>query len=1518
MFKIVTSTSTLKKVALYTLGLFACLWLSITMWPRVQDSVNNSYQTYPFNEKSSLNQRLNHANTYYWYARYRKNSQPEFERALSICEQLLKEVEDSIIQTPFRESEYQALKDQAQTLANYCNEQSAVSQLNIASYVPMYLEIMGHDEAFMEQDCDDEEVETRGANRAIDVILDLTSPEKNAKIGDRPLFALVNATGETKSIHESIIQKLNAESKFYTISDHELVKILGKGATYESVFNDSASLVAVSNFFGAKSIALIELINNDKVDGIHYYGMRYNVWQQGDNTIKDGVYTEYFLRNRNFNQMTIMKIPLFLVFFGLLGALGLAIGVTTMLFGFRTFSWYSLWVSFTGATLGAIGIIDYLYMEFLNPLPSDYYATDAGEIWQMSMPFALLLIPILINYIILGRLDKHVKSYQSRLDEPVGLFILLAGVLTTIVLLWSNYRIMRFGIEPDTLTTALYALILNFIYAIGLSRWIHKILDFPQKVDWRRRIMAYSMVAALSYLTFGTTGSLIIESTTKINWLFVALVGILPLLLEQVYTRIPSRQVAPVVPGKIKPINIDQLTLNNNRWGFAGKQSSLLRVQASKSLNPANYILTSQQAAKLDWHIIDFSERGDGSVHYYPFAKTFEHLFTNKRFNDVAEQSRMIGNLLGKLISTISSVGDYLIDESDPKPRNVDEVADMIVNALGENGYGLVFQHPESAAQEDLELLQAILSRLVAKDYVPPVAFCEGIAYALQEEFDYELNQFGIQLGVDTVVFELSFKSLAQTLLSEGSIEPTTRVLIEERLISSELDQSPILAERAITPLLASPQVFTNEFGQIQLKSAQFEFAREDSKHQVLADLRRELRVVLDAAAIASDELGKFNIDLVSAVSGLTRKEVLNLLDELQAMHIVFDRQDDEHIDLFQFADVETIKELRHEDEHERENISQTTREYYRAYVAYYLPYPNWSDNQTHLVYCINKKLISERELTFLAMRALRVGATGNVEELLDFVLTRTISEGLSANFDGAKQLIARYKKQPNYTISERIQWLEFVLHVETGAYSAARDLYESGIREAAEKLQLNISDLLLCVRYCFGDFMHGDNAQHGKILNDFVLKQNQIDRVDALRATFYTTKLIANRDKNLDKPENKERVALVLDTYEKLISELTPPNATKDTPSELIANKLLKEVLNDYMGYLADTVWSKIDKMPEFGLNTEETIRRFDELKETRLKLEEKDQSNWLDSSWVKRGTDTDYRGLCFTYNFIQRGLEHLGNHEESIKAGQMSFTLNSFVGDHNGKQVCAGYLSKAFMNTGNAQQGLYWAEQSVAYAHSHGLYPNYALSNLAEVCEKVGDLNSYNQLSRMVAERHILKHFDQNIPSTVTKRLLLTGEQLHAAQTELGSRFIWGQPVDFDFIHKLAAELQKQSAKASSTIEVEGVVIKVEKVQTSNGKSEYDLTFPAIIGTTTVVPIDKESHKTELISRGGSQALGIRGISPQETQQCALVIHEFSSNTPWHVATVHPGVCAPQLPKSGLPVTADPFWSTHAFIIQ
>ena len=1506
-------------IVLYSIGLFACIGLSNSMWHRVTKVVNSSYKTYPLKREETLSSRLNHANTYYSYARYRKNSQPEFEQSFVIAQEILNDITDSLATYPNRADIYQAIKIQSVTLANYCKEQSKVSQLNIASYVPMYLEMMAHDEAFNEQDCDDEEVETRAANRAIDVILDLTSPEKNAKIGERPLFALVRARGESKAIHESIIQKLNAESKFYTISDHEIVKILGPEATYENIFDDSTKLSAIADFFGASSIALIELINNDKVNGIHYYGMRYDVWQPDLNTIKEGVYTEFFLRNRNFNQITIMKIPLFLMFLGMLGVVGFCIALVLSLMKSTGFAWYSLWISLSVAVVTIIGIIDYIYIEFLNPLPSDYYATDAGEIWQISLPISLLILPIFINYIILGRLDKHIRSYQSRLDERSGIFNLLAGSLVAIPLIWTNYRIMRFGIEPEISSSILYALALYLVYGFGLSRWVHKILNFPQKVDGRRQTLAYITVAILTYLTYATTSDLIISASTSLNFIYLAFVAVVPLILEYIYQHIPERNLEVIVLDEIKPVNINELLLSNGKWIFKGKSSSMLLVESSKSLNSATYLLSGTKGSDYEWHVIDFSHRGNNQVHYFPFAKSFEHLFTHKKFNDVAEQSRIIGNLLGKLVSTVSSIGDYLIDESDPKPRKASEVAAMIAQALSHTKYGLIFQHPEFGNEEDIELFDALLALVIVSDEVPPIVFCEGAAYSFQQKFKSVFNKYSSQLDDEHVTFHLNFKNLAQAVVDGRNIEPISRVLIEERLISSELDQSPSLAKQAVDELMSNSQTELNKNNQVKLKSFKFDLSERFNTDNNLSKLNHQLRQILECAAIAANHAGVFNLDLVTAIAGLSRKEVLSHLDNLQNEHIIIDLMEDKNLDLYQFADIDLIKSLRQENEHEKNNLSQQVREYYRAYISFFLPHSDWQSSKSHLEESIKNSLISERELTFLALRVLRVGGIPYISDLINFVLTKTVSEGVTTNFDGAQQLIKGYRKKVNGE-SVEINWLEFVLSVETGAYNSARTLYESGIRSRAEQGSLSHSKLLVCVRYCFGDFMHSDNANHGRTLNNSILASESASDIERYRAKFYTSKLISNSAKNLNSIDNLQNVNIVITIYEELITSLRTIEVKNS--KETIYLNLLKEVLNDYLGFYADSVWPYPSNMAAFKINLENSKLRFNELKTLRLELEKVNLENWLDPSWVKRGTEIDYRGLCYTYNYIQRGYLCIGQHEDSIKVGFMSFTLNSFIGDHTGKQLCAGSLSKAFLETNRPQDAVYWAEQSVAYADIHDLYIINALMTLSKVCAVTNNLNPYISLSKLITQRHTLKHFSEDISSAHKKSLLKSSGALRAAQSDFGSRFYWENPVDFDFLTSLATALQSiKKDQTGLTVSVKGLNIKVDKVLKINNKIEFDLTFPKIIGTTTVIPIDS-IHKTESIKRGSSDVFGIRGVDPLETAKCSLIVQNLEEDLPWHIITAHPGNCTPPLPNPAQAIDEHKkslaFWNNHAFIIK
>ena len=1530
------------RAAFLLLGSIALFLLSKNMRYKIHQVVDSSYTSYAFQPNSSLSQRLNHANTYYWYARYRKNAQPEFQKALAISEQIVREIQDSVNAQPLKSDSYRSLEQQAKTLGQYCREQSDVSQLNIASYVPFYLEMMGHDESFMEQDCEAEEVETRAANRAIDVLLELTAPEKNAKIGDRPLFAIVEASGESKAIHESIIQKLNAESKFYTVSDHELVKILGEGATYSKVFRDSASLVQVADFFGAKSIALIELINNDKVDGIHYYGMRYNVWQGGDNTIKDGVYTEYFLRNRNFNQMTLFKIPLLLYFAGLLGMLGCWIALGFLLLKWPPFSWPSVLLALGVSVATIIGLVDYVFLDFLNPLPSDYYATDAGEIWQFSLPAALLLVPLFINYVVLGRLDKHISQYRSRLDEPQGLFILISGSLASIPLIWTNYRIMRFGIESNTWVIGGYSLILFTAYAFALSRWVHKIMDFPQKVDPRRRVLSYAVTALLVYGLYAETAELVVGGTVSVNeWKLLVLL-LLPLALEKLYHRIPARSLEPVVPDEFRPVNLEHLHLDEGRWNYRSKTASLLLVQSSNSLNAANYLVAVAQPHKRDWHIVDFSQRGDGKVHYFPFAHAFEHLFTYKRFNDVTEQSRIIGNLLGKLINTVSSIGDYLIDESDPKPRNPQEVAAMIAQTLASTSYGLIFQHPERAAEEDLELMDVLLELLVVQEASTPVAFCEGGAYSLQQRFQQALHKFSTNAGDEPVRFPLAFKNLAAAVLANRNIDPTSRVLIEERLVASELDQSPALAKRAVDDLLSSGQVFTNEYGRIQLKSPLFEFHAELEKFAGLADLDQELRAVVESAAMASNELGVFNLDLVTALAERPRKEVLAALQTLQDRHLIIDLQDDAHVDLYRFADIDTLKTLRQEDEHEKHNLSQSTREYYRSYIRFFLPHEAWDPSQKHLEHCLATGLVSERELTLLAARVLRVGGIGFTEDFLDFVFHKIIAVGATANFHGAQQLILRYQanqKKLSQALSDSLAWHAFVLHVETGNYLEARALYEAGIRTRAEQNTLSSSERLVCVRYCFGDIMHADLAAHGKALNDALLTDPAVPELDRLRAQFYTVKLIFNRTKSLETADNLPNVQHVLHTYQSLLQALTEKTAPLQGKYDWDDNghaavALLKEVLNDHLGYFADSLLPYQDHLAWIQMDATTAWDRVQQLKTKRFTWERTiDGDNWLDPSWIQRGTSTDYRSLCFTYNFLQRCAYQLNQFDESIKIGQLSFTLNSFIGDHNGKQLCAGFISKAHGAQGKTQEALYWAEQSVAYAHTHGLYAVYPLTTLAEACASAADFSSFRQLSRLISERHTLKHFDDAMPAAQKKGLLLTGPELLAAQTEKGSRFFWGQPVDFDFLQSLVEALKSSMPlKEGTSLTVNDQRIQIDRVKIFTthktdvhpavevvSKLELNLTFTSSIGTTHVVPIGPEHHPLEEM-RGESKVWVLKGVEPAKTTSCSLIIQVIQPENQWHLTTAHPGTLAPPLPKptytgAGSAESIE-YWKQHAFI--
>jgi hypothetical protein len=546
-----------------------------------------------------------------------------------------------------------------------------------------------------------------------------------------------------------------------------------------------------------------------------------------------------------------------------------------------------------------------------------------------------------------------------------------------------------------------------------------------------------------------------------------------------------------------------------------------------------------------------------------------------------------------------------------------------------------------------------------------------------------------------------------------------------------------------------------------------------------------------------------------------------------------------------------------------------------------------------------------------------RIGEVGFLEELVDFVLQETIGNGITASFTGASQLIRNYRlkwSKANFSID----WNEFNLCIETGAYERASVLFDTSIRQELEQDRLTVKQSLICVRYCFGHFRHSDNAILGRKINEKILVHKDASANEILRAKFYTLKLISNKDRNCSTVDNLANVQKSLKLYEELVESLDSRNLENES--------LLKEVLNDYLGFLADSVWpaNYRENLSALQIDFADSQKRFSQLIEHRLRIEKIDYNttDWLDPSWVRRGTLIDYRGLCYTYNYIQRGLFNTGCYNESIQAGVMSFTLNSFIGDQNGKQVCSGYLSKSYSEIGDFESSLYWAEQSLAYCHIHSLYEIMALTNLGQVCQKINDFSRFKCLSAMISRRHIVKHFNDDIPNAMKKSLLLNGSQLKDLQAEIGSRFYWSKPVDFKFLSAIVEALQSASSLNEGLVfSVGGIELTVKRVNSIHKKHEITLLFPENIGTTNVVEISTNDH-VKLVKRGNFNVQAVCGIAPRETRECGIVVQEIGDGVPWHIVTAHPGDIAPALPRQSQSeaerAISQAYWNSHAFIVD
>jgi hypothetical protein len=190
------------------------------------------------------------------------------------------------------------------------------------------------------------------------------------------------------------------------------------------------------------------------------------------------------------------------------------------------------------------------------------------------------------------------------------------------------------------------------------------------------------------------------------------------------------------------------------------------------------------------------------------------------------------------------------------------------------------------------------------------------------------------------------------------------------------------------------------------------------------------------------------------------------------------------------------------------------------------------------------------------------------------------------------------------------------------------------------------------------------------------------------------------------------------------------------------------------------------------------------------------------------------------------------------------------------------------------------------------------------------------------MISRRHTVKHFNYDIPNALKKSLLLNGSHLKELQAEIGSRFYWSKPVDFEFLSALVVMLQTSaSLKEGLQLTLEGIEITVLRVNSVYSKHEITLVFPENIGTTNVIEINANDD-VKLVKRGNFNVQAVTGIAPQETCECGIVVQEIGVGVPWHVVTAHPGSIAPAFPHLSQSEKersrSEEYWNAHAFIVD
>lgn len=1323
----------------------------------IREKVNVSFTSYPpdFSDPVTL---LSHADTYYWYARYRSNSLPEFDSAAIFAGRAIIAAEKKLNTGAIDSRSYSMIRSQAENIIELTGTQQQICRLNISSRYPFFLEIMGHEEDLMEEDVDRDEIEFLSLRGALGKLLELQIPGRPPQIGRLAMPVLVNSKTNNPVDSEFITQELNNQSSLLTVSNHNLTAILGmKNIVVDSIVKNTHSMGQIAEYFNSQELGVVEISESDKVNGIYSFTISLRYWTAQSGFSKAVLQVYHMVRDRVFNQVFGIILPVFLLFLFVAFLFNLAL--TTLASAFypnnAVIAWYYMPFCFSVAMAVYVPTVWFLFKNFLNPDPGGYYATDPGEQWAALFPLSFLLLPLLVNYVVLGKLDNLVESFRSYLDRPVAIFAWIFGSLLSFPCAWTYFELIRFGYSP-----AVYLFIpvtgILLVLSLLISRHWAAIINFPERISIFSRVAHWLALFTMAFLVWSLISSFltgynmpaIIEWVTGTGLPVVLTIEIAASGISYIIKSLREDKKFSATPA---PDGIAAILLKESPLGLlasSGKGfSHSMYINAPRETRGFNVFGYHLLKNRFPVRLVDFSDIPDGmkSIRYPAFAWSFGSLLPYSKFNDVAEAARRTGNLLGRLISSISSAGDLLIDERAAKPRNPSELAKTLLSLMGRECSVLFLDHIENAREEDLELLHAIILHApggteygkISKELpnFPLVVVCGYGEFGLRDRLEFILSGCGKGDYKGFQKYNLKYTNPAIKYLDEHCPDLPVQVRLRAALEMKKtgLDISPELASRLIGTIHDQGIIKPGQvFGRCSLE--ELVNLPDIVSGETIADgikSKERLMAVLMAAAYVSDDLGRFRLPVIEKVLDIRKMELVLLLREAQEESLIYDLKEPEFFDWYSFTDLRLVRQFREFENPFQQELSQFGKECYDGFIRYYLSDDGEVEEVLRLMLASSE--LSITELTLIASRSAYTAAYRPLTayRVLIFAGDYLSSNG-NAQFKVAEELVKmaenvekQYLRNPDLQIlsfSFRLQCLDFRLRLENGKHESPETKLCLEMIKASPVYQKKTTDRtaikLLEVKMRFLNFKPDD--QTGNNLCDEIMGSDAVP-LQKLRTRFYKIKLVPGSSIFEISPGWADRAAAMFTDYMGIYGELISLPA-----NDREARELLREVLNDFAGsFLGDKLLSKfyltVGQKPEEKQEVAEFARRtgltdgpslFEKIRElisARVLMESPDRKPFSGTEVLslenlatfKSNPDpmVDKRGMCYTLNYWTRALKTMGDREAVIAVGEEAYLLNLETGDDIGCCTAAGILGDLMHELGNESSAYRWYEKSFGH---------------------------------------------------------------------------------------------------------------------------------------------------------------------------------------------------------------------------